>query len=247
MKLWNGLFFSGALLLSCHAVADNKPANVTAGEIALLPAYCIDTESMGGADVRYSPQSKLWKAQLGETFMALHHYCWGLIRVSRASQAGVSAMERKAHYNGAIGDYQYVLEAAGNNVFLLTPEIELRIGEAYLELQNYPAAVEAFARSIRAKPDYWPAYHRWAGMLTRLGKKRDAMNKLEEGLRVLPTEPALVSAYEKIGGNHKAFVKSLPPVALAPAILPPQAASAKTPPPDAPAAAPAASAATVSK
>jgi hypothetical protein len=44
--------------------------------------------------------------------------------------------------------------------------------------------------------------------------KREALKKLEEGIRIMPTEPALIAPYEKLGGNHKAYVRSLPPQVL---------------------------------
>jgi tetratricopeptide (TPR) repeat protein len=210
MKLRNSLLFSGALALATFANAEFKPENITPGEVALLPPYCIDTETMSDNDPRYAPRAKVWKQQLGETFLALHHYCWGLVRLSRGKRAGVSPQESQWHFSTAVREYQYVLDFAKPG-FLLTPEIELRIGEAHLELKDYKSAVEAFSRSLNAKVDYWPAYERWAGVLSRLGKKREALQKLEEGIRIMPSEPALVLAYEKLGGNHKAYVKSLPP------------------------------------
>jgi tetratricopeptide (TPR) repeat protein len=213
MKLRNSLLFSGALAFATLASAEFKPENITAGEVALLPVYCVDTETMSDNDPRYAPRAKVWKQQLGETFLALHHYCWGLVRFSRGKAAGVTPQERQWHFATAVREYQYVLDFAKPG-FLLTPEIELRIGEAHIELKDYKSAVEAFGRSVDAKVDYWPAYERWAGVFSRLGMKREALKKLEEGIRIMPTEPALIAPYEKLGGNHKAYVRSLPPQVL---------------------------------
>jgi tetratricopeptide (TPR) repeat protein len=214
MKLSHGLLLCAALLGAGAARADFKPEGITAGEIALLPPYCIDTESMSDNDPRYSPRAKQWKLQMGETFMAMHHYCWGLIYMSRARQPKVAVSERKWHYDRAINDYEYVLQFAKSD-FVLLPEIYLRMGETYIELKDYARAVESFGKALDAKRDYWPAYVRWSSVLSKLNKKRDAMSKLEEGLRIMPNEPGLIAPYEALGGNHKAFVKGLPPVTVA--------------------------------
>jgi tetratricopeptide (TPR) repeat protein len=251
MKLSHGLLLCAALLGAGVARADFKPEGITPGEIALLPSYCIDTESFSENDPRYAPRAKLWKQQMGETFLAMHHYCWGLIYMSRARQAKVPASERKWHYDRALNDYEYVLQFAKSD-FVLLPEIYLRMGETYVEMKEYGQAVESFNKSLTSKRDYWPAYERWSSLLSKLNKKREAMAKLEEGLRISPNERGLILPYEALGGNHKAFVKSLPPVTVArsgPDQLvpppPPQAPASATalPPAPATAAAPTASAA----
>jgi tetratricopeptide (TPR) repeat protein len=241
MKLSHGLLLTAALVLAGAARADFKPEGITPGEIALLPPYCIDTESMSDNDPRYSPRAKQWKLQMGETFMAMHHYCWGLIYMSRAKQPKVPVSERKWHYDRAINDYEYVLQFAKPD-FVLLPEIYLRMGETYIELKDYARAVESFGKSVDAKRDYWPAYVRWSSVLSKLNKKREALAKLEEGLRITPSEPGLIQAYEALGGNHRAFVKNLPPMVVAAPTPAPDQQPLPPPPLPAPSAGPAASA-----
>jgi hypothetical protein len=195
---WRAWLAGLVLLLAGTGAWAQKPPDITAGEMALLPPYCPDTQTMSDVDPRGTEKAARWVAVLGKAFWALHHYCWGLIHVNRASQAGISPQIRRFHYETAINDYRYVVENAQPG-FVLLPEVYLRIGEASVELQDYASAMEAFQRSREAKPDYWPPYVRGAAVLTRLGKNADAAALLEQGLARMPSEPALIAAYKRTG------------------------------------------------
>jgi len=206
-----------------------KPPNISPGEMALLPEYCAQTQTMAEVDPRGSAQGAYWSGLLGQGFWGLHHYCWGLIRINRAMQPGVPSHIRRGAHESAINDYRYVLANAQPG-FVLAPEILLRIGEAYLYLQNYGLAMDAFERARRIKPGYWPPYVRWAAVLYGSGKKREALAHLEEGMRLAPDEAALIEPYKRYGGDHAKFLKSLPPAAAASAASSPaSAASAPAP------------------
>lgn len=214
------------------------PEDITPGEIARLPAYCPLTQVFTRDDPRAanvdSPARRLYM-QLGPSYLALHHYCWGLVHINRAKEAGVSAYARRAMYNFALNEYKFVLKNSTPD-FVLLPEIYLRVGEAYVELEAYGSALEAFTRSRELKPDYWPPYVRWAEVLRRLGKKAEALAHLEEGLRLMPTERALIDAYTRTGGNAVQLTKTLqsapaPRPAAGAASAPAVAASAGAAPP----------------
>jgi tetratricopeptide (TPR) repeat protein len=149
-------------------------------------------------------------------------------------QPGVPTHIRRGAHESAINDYRYVLANAQRG-FVLAPEILLRIGEAYLYLQNYGLAMDAFQRARQLKPGYWPPYVRWAAILYGAGKKREALAHLEEAMRLVPEEAALIEPYKRYGGDHAKFLKTLPPPpvaaagAPASASAPAQAASAPAP------------------
>lgn len=202
--------FCAGLLLACLSSWAQKPPNITPGEVALLPEYCPDTQTMSSTDPRGSAKAAQWVSKLGEGFWGLHHYCWALIRITRANQPGVSPQARRGQYEAAINDYLYVLANAPRD-FILAPELYLRIGEAFIQLQSFGSALDAFKRAREAKPDYWPPYVRWAAVLQGIGKKREALAHLEEGLRLMPNERSLIEPYERYGGKYTAFIRSLPP------------------------------------
>jgi tetratricopeptide (TPR) repeat protein len=112
----------------------------------------------------------------------------------------VTSQERAHMIHSAINDYYYVVNNSTPG-FILLPEIFLRIGEAHVLLDAPVAALEAFAKARELKADYWPAYARAAEVLERVGKKTAARSLLGDGLRLMPDEPALQSAYKRLGGN----------------------------------------------
>jgi hypothetical protein len=194
--------FGALALLAGSSVAFAAPENITDGELALTPAYCQDVQGIKWGDQYYnpSPRAAYWVSVMGKTFWAMHHYCWGLIHVHRAKAAGVPPTMRDAMVASAIGDYYYVIKNATPG-FIMLPEIYVRVGEAEMLRRNSVGALEAFATSRELKPDYWPPYVRGAEVLEHLGKKVQARSLLEEGLRLMPNEPALRMPFERLGGR----------------------------------------------
>ncbi len=195
-----------------------KPPNVTDGELALLPVYCPDTQGFnyGDAYTNTSPRAAGWVAKLGPSFWALHHHCWGLIKVRRAMAPGVSPAIRTGLIKAAIADYNYVINHS-NSSFLVLPDIYLKMGEAYRLLGDLANAALAYGQSRRLKPDFWPAYAGWAEALHKSGARAAALTHLEEGLRQAPTAQPLQQQYQQYGGDLKTFMARLPaPAASAP-------------------------------
>jgi tetratricopeptide (TPR) repeat protein len=192
------------LLMATTGAFAQKPPNVTPGEMALLPEYCPDTQGFkyGDAYFNTSPRAKHWVGLMGPS-------CWGLIKMRRATAAGVPKVLRDGGLKAAIGDYEYVLYHSTPD-FVMLPEVYLRIGEAQLLLNDYGAASDAFAQARSKKPGYWPAYVQWAEVLVKIGKKQEALALIEECLRLTPSEPALRAPYERMGGKLDAFLRTLP-------------------------------------
>lgn len=195
-------------------LADFRPENVTAGEMARLPDYCEDVQGFRYGDAYHntSPRAPHWVAVMGQTFWALHHYCWALIYIHRNQQAHLNQQQRADLMRRAIADIRYVIGHAKPD-FILLPELYLRIGECQVNLKDYSAAEAAFRESRQVKPDYWPPYVRWADVLVLLGKRQEARELLEQALRLMPAERALFAPYQKLGGKPGSFVASLPPPA----------------------------------
>jgi tetratricopeptide (TPR) repeat protein len=192
-----------SILAICLAVpALAKPENITDGELALTPEYCVDT-----ATIRYgteffnpSPRAAHWVGLMGKSFWAMHHYCWALINLRRAQMAGVTPTTRKYLLQEAISDCIFVIRNSPSN-FVMLPEIYTRIGDTHVLLGDPASANEAFETARTLKPDYWPAYTRWAAVLIKLGKKPEARKLLAEGLRHAPDAKPLQEQYKQLGGN----------------------------------------------
>ena len=216
-----------ALYLGCPGMTLAAPKNITEGELALAPSYCQDVQGIKWGDQysNTSPRAAHWVALMGKTFWAMHHYCWALIHIQRSSAAGLSPQVRQRMIQEAIGDYDYVIQNATPN-FVLLPEIYLRIGEAQVLANNPAAAMDAFATARKIKADYWPAYVRGAEVFERLGMKAKAKSLLENGLQRMPDEPALRSAFERMGGK----LSEVHPLVSAPAALEPAESPASAAP-----------------
>jgi tetratricopeptide (TPR) repeat protein len=150
---------------------------------------------------------------MGKTFWSMHHFCWALIHQQRANLAGTSAQERAYRHRKACDDIYFVINYAkerGEGNFVMMPELYYRCGDAYAQIDDYAAAIGEFDKALRVKQDYWPPYDGKAQILDKLGKRKEAREVLEQGLRAIPGEPNLTASLIKIGGKP-------PPVAAKPA------------------------------
>jgi len=187
------------LALVAGTATANAPRDISAGELALLPEYCPDTQTFtpqGSPDGPTERQAR-WVGMLGKPFWGLHHYCWALINARRATQSGLTRGQREHLYHWAIGDTLYVVRLATPD-FPLLPEMFLRIGQYQNELGLPALALEAFEASRNAKRDYWPAYLHIAQVYTRIGRNADALRTLDEGLEAIPGSPQLAELRQRI-------------------------------------------------
>jgi tetratricopeptide (TPR) repeat protein len=169
-------------------------ARVSAAEWAMLPEYCPDTQTyQRGGTQGY----EAWIARMGPGFTALHHYCWGLIKASRAGRPGLEKQVRNGLYGSAIEECNYVLRNSPPD-FVLRPEVLLRAGQWSAAAEAYARALEYFEESIQAKPDYWPPYLEIANVNLGLRRRQHAIDALERGLKVMPQQEQLTAALKRI-------------------------------------------------
>ena len=136
---------------------------------------------------------------MGDTFWAIHHYCWALVNANRAKRAGISAQQRQGLYQAALNDCFYVLEHAKES-FVLLPEIYLRMGQFAIGAGDLVRAMEYFGKSREAKADYWPAYQELAKVNLSIGRHAAAMGVLKEGLVAVPDQPDLTDMLRILSG-----------------------------------------------
>ncbi|GAB4466149.1 MAG: hypothetical protein OHK0044_05640 [Burkholderiaceae bacterium] len=171
------------------------PEHVTAydpREVALLPRFCGHTQLFrdqvpGGSD---REAIRRWQAALGDMYLHMHHYCWGLMHLNRAKILARDAQVRGFNYASAINEFDYVLQRARPD-FALLPEILTKRGEALLGLGKAAQAIAEFERAIELKPDYWPAYAQMAEHHQRQGDRDKARRILQAGLKNAPDAKGL--------------------------------------------------------
>jgi len=195
------LAFVLTLLMSLFVVSARAsiPPNITRGEMALMPEFCQDAQTFNGwvQHTRESPRSGYWISKMGQTFWAIHHYCWAVVRTLRSRQPGLAEVMRAGMLDAAVNDYGYVISFSAPDMVLL-PEIYYLIGEARKEQRRFGEAIEAYKMSQRQKADYWPAYTGHADLLVQSGLRKEARAVLEVGLSLMPEERQLLSRLEQL-------------------------------------------------
>jgi hypothetical protein len=134
-KLLSAQFIRSLLALSLALPSmealpeDVLPLAVTDLELQLLPKAC--HARLRGDQAAQS----LWKQRLGsDTFVHLHHFCFGLNFINRAKFSMVK-YNKRYYLNQAVGEFAYVLKNWPANS-PLRPEAEARAREVQLILKT---------------------------------------------------------------------------------------------------------------
>lgn len=152
-------------------------------EVVMLPEYCKYTQLFrervpGGND---REMIERWQSMLGDVFMHMHHYCWGLMHLHRAKVLARDAQARAFNFDRAVVEFDYVIDRSPRD-FVLLPEILTKKGEALLGLGKAARALSELERAIVLKPDYWPPYAHLSDHYRANGQTAKARQILETGL-----------------------------------------------------------------
>lgn len=187
------------LAASCAAAWAQQAGNlfnvdqVSPAEWAMLPEYCPHTLTYH----RDAATHRAWIARLGFGFTSMHHYCWGLLKASRAQRPGIEKQLRSGLFMSAVDECNYVLQNTPPD-FLLRPEVLLRAGQWAAAAESYVRAFEYFEESIKSKADYWPPYLEIANVNLILRRRQHAIDALGRGLSVMPQQEQLTAALKRI-------------------------------------------------
>jgi hypothetical protein len=195
-------------------------------EVGMLPRFCIHTQVFrervpGGSNPQ---QIERWRAIMGPTFEAMHHYCWGLMKTNRAVLLVRSSERRQFYLNDSLGEFDWVIQRAPEN-FILLPEVLVKKGENLVRLNKGPSAVYAFERAIELKPDYWPPYAQMSDYYKAAGNTARAREVLAQGLAQIRNSPALL----RRAGELNVAVPSLPTAPASQPVAPEAAGAASEP------------------
>ena len=213
----------GAVQTATAQEGDIRAKAVTAGELALLPEWCVDTQDgpyggpEGGEGLNRSPRARQWVSAMGTDFWNMHHYCRGLRDMLRLQRAGLSKLDTEMLTGRAINEFEYIISTCKSTMPLM-PEVYLKKGEMHLMRNELPAASQALEISRKLKPDYWPAYDRWVAALIGLKQYDRARALAQEGLGYIPNQPNLTARLAAI--NAAAGRGSSPRVSAAAASRP---------------------------
>lgn len=173
-------------------------------EVAMLPKYCPYTQLFrekvpGGSN---AAEMAKWHAMLGDTFRALHHYCWGLMKFNRASFLAQTDQARQFYLADAVNEFDFVLRNAQDD-FILLPEILTKKGQVLIKLGKAPIGVMELERAAQLKRDYWPPYAQLSDYYKETGNTQKAREYLELGLSHSPDAAALKRRLNELGGSSQ--------------------------------------------
>ena len=210
MEGWRrGLVAAGLGIVALAAAAQDIPGypkDVYAAdfrEMARVPRYCQYTLVFRDAIPGNTDKAAMfnaWKAQVGESFVHMHHYCAGLIKMDRALFRSRDRQSRTFYLNDAIIEYDYVINRVPDE-YVLLPEILTKKGEALMHLERDPLAIFTFERAIELKRDYWPPYAHLSDHYLKAGDRKKARETLEAGLAADPAATALRRRLAELDGK----------------------------------------------
>lgn len=188
-----------AMLISAASIARANPLDkeFSAGEWAVLPEYCIDTQAgpfggpEGGEGLNRSPRARHWVGLMGGDFWNMHHYCYALRDLRRLEFSVLTPSQKVALYERARGDLSYVLKTCSPSM-LLMPEVLLKLGDTEVALGDLGSAQLTYERSRQLKPDYWPAYTHWIDVLIGVKQFSMAGTLTDRGLDLMPGNQELL-------------------------------------------------------
>lgn len=153
-----------------------------AREVRLLPPYCIYSQYFSW---KYRPdeeEKKRWEVALGRTFIAIHHYCFGLMKTHRALFLTKTKQNRDYYLRDSLKEFDYVIERAPDD-FVLLPEILTKKGENLVRLGRGSFAVFDFERAATLNPKFWPPYAHLADYYKSTGEMDKAREVLNKGMQ----------------------------------------------------------------
>jgi hypothetical protein len=161
-------------------------------EVAMIPKYCIYTQMFRASVPGGSNEEAIasWSAFMGPTFIHMHHYCAGLMKLNRAKFLAKDNNTRRFYLADAITEIDYVVTKAPDD-FILMPEMLTKKAECHILLGQAPVGSYTLERAIEVKRDYWPAYAQLSDLYKSLGDTAKAREALQAGLVHSPGASAL--------------------------------------------------------
>lgn len=177
------------------ALAVDTGLRPNAAEMMRLPPYC---QAKFNAPTS-SAEWKSWRAQIGENFIDLHHYCAGLNYMNRYWGAR-SAPDRSFYLQRALTNFDYMVKAEKPD-FALRVELYSQRGEVNKLLRKPGEAIKDFNTARSIDPKAVKPYLQLADLYVATKAPARALETLTEGLRHAPDSTALQRRYLELGGK----------------------------------------------
>lgn len=158
----------------------------TEAEWQVWPEYCQVRFSIAGdgqgtqfADRIDPAKLRQWESQLGKAWPPMHHYCYGLVFLTRA-KAELNEQMRLHTYEQAVSEFDYAYDRVPES-HPFFPEIAVRLALAYEGTGDRNAAQTYLDNAIKAWPDFAGAYTAWSLIHRADGDTAAAIEVLQRG------------------------------------------------------------------
>jgi tetratricopeptide (TPR) repeat protein len=185
-------------LLSANLLALEFTGGPTPTELAALPRFCQVRLGAEGITIA-SPEFKMWAERLGNDFEHTHHYCLGLVGLSRYQRA--RSPQDKTHYlQSAVGDFSYMVRNA-KPTYVLMSDVYLQRGLAYSLLKRNAEAIGDMYKALELNPRTAKGYNMLSDIYVGMNDKSRALDIVTTGLQNNPSSTSLQARYRALGGK----------------------------------------------
>jgi tetratricopeptide (TPR) repeat protein len=211
------------LALACSinpAVALDMSVRPNAAEMMRLPPFC--SARLNAA--QGSPEWNAWRERVGENFVDIHHYCFGLVAIDRYWGARTQ-QDRSFYLQRAMNNFDYIVKAAKPD-FALRADVYSDRGALFKLMGKPGEATKDFDKAISINPRLVKPYLQLADLHVAGKSPKRALETITEGLRHVPASTALQRRYLELGGK-KPFPDPIVAKAVEPPSAQPEAAASK--------------------
>jgi tetratricopeptide (TPR) repeat protein len=181
------LALSGFALASAAQAGQwtSEATKLTEQDLAILPTFCRENVSLKKSKNRDAQAQ--FNRRYGASNGSMHHYCFGLKAMNLAYRDYRDATRRQYFSTQAVGEFNYVLNAAEPE-FFLRPDLLIQRGRALTLSRSYEDARESFEEALKLSPKSVDAWVSLSDMYSQIGKNPEAIKVLEQAIEVTGSE-----------------------------------------------------------
>lgn len=168
-------------------------------ELQQLPPFCQSWyKAYRGreASPRDMQQFQSWRQRLGG-IPDPQHLCPGLYALNYSYQFSKKSRDRAYALQAATNELSYVLKY--NPKFPIRSTVLLKRGKAFEEWDKLDKAMADYQEAMHIKPNNTRAYTAVAGIYLKLNNKTEALNIINQGLKIKPKSKLLLNFKKRIG------------------------------------------------
>jgi len=206
------------------AIGGNAP--LTASEVGLLEPVCVLVLSSGGNNMQWydatknNPILEQPAYHMAKGAISLHHYCYAEIAKIKLFRER-NPEKRSYLVSRMLDEYGFVIREPEyrDKSWPYLKKVYVEYGKAALLAKKTGEAIAAYSNALQLDPGYDQAYIGIADLLISKDNKKDALERITEGLKHNPNSRPLRRKYKELGGGPeypqpyaKSVEKPIPPV-----------------------------------